>query len=372
MTIENDKKSRTRRGVTTALTGFLLNISLAAFKLAAGLISGSLSVLSDAVNNFSDAGASVVALLSFAIAGKKADREHPYGHGRSEYVANFIISVLVIFVAVELVRTSITRLIAPAPTSFSVFALVVLCVSVAVKGGMTVLYLVRNSSVRSDTLKAAALDSASDCAVTAVVTVSFILSGVVSFPLDAIVGLAASVLVGAGGVKIIVRTINKLMGSADRGEVEKIISSLLAEYPQILGYHDLRVHDYGEVNKVASVDAELDEKTSFTDVHEVVNRIERKAFTKYGINLVVHCDPVPTDDERYLAVRREVVAALENYGRNASFHELAIDDDARSVSLHLRLSEALMKERERVCYAVTESIERVLPSYLSKIEYDFM
>lgn len=372
MKSDKGKNSRARRGVTTAVVGLALNVLLAASKLIAGIISGSVSVLSDAVNNFSDAGGSVVALLSFAISGKKADREHPYGHGRSEYVANFIISVLVIFVAVELARASVSRLVTPVTATFSVFALVTMCVSIVIKGGMTVLYIVRNASVRSDTLRAAALDSASDCAVTAVITISLVLGRLVSFPLDAAVGLAASVLVGIGGIKIIVRTVNKLMGSSDTGEVEKQIFVLLSEYPQVLGFHDLRVHDYGEVNKVASVDAELDEKMSFAEVHEIVDRIERKAYIRYSINLVVHCDPVPTDDERYLGVRREVVLALEGYGRNASFHELTIDDESSSVSLHLRLSEALMREKESVCYTVKERLEKALPDYDVKIEYDFM
>ena len=371
---ERKEKStdRAKVGVLTALVGLILNITLAVGKLIAGIIARSVSVFSDAVNNFSDAGVSAVALFSFALSSKKADKEHPYGHGRSEYIANLIISIVVIFVAVELVRTSISRLITPTPYVFSIFALVVMCVSVLVKGAMTALYIIKNRKVRSDTLKASALDSASDCAVTTIITVCYIVGKSVTFPIDAVVGLLASALIAFSGIKIIIRTVGKLLGSADTGEVEKNVQSVLSSYPQVIGYHDLRVHDYGEEQKVASVDAEFDEQRTFLEVHSVACEIERKAFAQFGIDLVVHCDPVPTDDKQYLAVRREVVTALEEYGPDASFHELALSAGDKIVSLHLRLSERLMAEKERVVYNLVERVSLFLPGYDVKVEYDFM
>jgi len=373
LTNNDDKnKIREKEGVITAAAGLALNLILGGAKLAFGIITGSLSIMSDAVNNLSDVGTSAVAVSSFVISSKKADREHPYGHGRFEYVAAFVVSALVLIVGAELLISSVKSLFSGDRAEYSLPALIVLIVSVAVKFAMGMMYFIRNKRVKSDTLKAACFDSFSDCAVTSLVAVSFIASGFTDFPIDAVCGIAASGFIIFGGLKIVLSTINRLLGCDCGDEVEKDIAELVKSEPLVLGVHDLMVHDYGAAHKVASVDAEFDKNLSFTDVHDAVDRIERAAYFKYNINLVVHSDPVDVSDARFVAVRRAVIAALESYGRDASFHELCIVDEQKTVRLHLKLSEKLMKEREHILSEVIESVSASLPGFTVDAEYDFM
>ncbi len=371
---KTEKKSynREKEGVITALIGLLLNLALGSAKLVFGIFTGSVSIMSDAVNNLSDVGTSAVTLSSFVLGGKKADREHPYGHGRYEYVAGLIISIIIIMVGAELVKSSIERIISGERSLFSLPALIVLIVSVAVKAIMAVMYFIRNKKVKSDTLKAACFDSMSDCVVTLFVGVAFVFAPYTDFPLDAVFGIAAAVFIVFGGVKIVLSTLNKLLGKRPDGELEKTVEQFVLNFPSVLGVHDLMVHDYGEEHKVASVDAEFDRNMSFVEVHDIVNEIERAAYRDLNVHLVVHSDPVEKSSRRFNRVRRAVVKALEPYGMDASFHELHISDADKSACLHLRLSEKLMREREHVFAEVMESVKSELDGYTVEAEYDFM
>lgn len=363
---------REKEGVVTALTGLVLNLVLGALKLAFGLITGSLSVMSDAVNNLSDVGTSAVVVSSFAVSRKKADCGHPYGHGRFEYVAGFIVSIIIIFVGAELVSSSVQRFFTGEKSAYSTAALITLVVSIAVKAFMAVMYAVRNKRVKSDTLTAACFDSVSDCVVTALVAAAFVASKFTDFPVDALCGVVAALFIIFGGVKIVAGTVNRLLGERPDGTTEKEIAALVTASPLVLGYHDLMVHDYGAEHKIASVDAEFDKDLPFVEVHAAVDEIERKAYSEYKINLVVHSDPVDVSDPRYVEVRHAVVAALEIYGRDASFHELTIDDENKTVGIHLRLGERLMKERDHVTAEVMSAVDGVLEGYSVTAEYDFM
>lgn len=373
MTKGNDKTyDREREGVITALTGLTLNLVLGAIKLAFGIVTGSLSMLSDAVNNLSDVGTSAVVVSSFAISRKKADSGHPYGHGRYEYVAGFIVSIIIIFVGAELVSSSVRRFFTGEKSTYSLAALVVLVLSIAVKAFMAVMYAAKNKRVKSDTLTAACFDSVSDSVVTALVAAAFVAARFTDFPIDALCGVVAALFIVFGGFKIVVGNVNRLLGERPDGATEQEIAEIVSESPLVLGYHDLMVHDYGAEHKVASVDAEFDKNLSFVEVHAAVDEIERKAYSKYKINLVVHSDPVDVSDSRYLAVRRAVVAALEVYGRDASFHELVIDDKDKTVGIHLRLGEKLMRERDHITAEVMSAVDSVLTGYTVTAEYDFM
>lgn len=364
--------NREKEGVITALIGLLLNLALGSAKLVFGIFTGSVSLMSDAVNNLSDVGTSAVTVSSFVLGGKKADREHPYGHGRYEYVAGLIVSIIIIMVGAELVKSSIERIVSGERSEFSLAALIVLIASVAVKAVMAVMYFIRNKSVKSDTLKAACFDSASDCVVTLFVGVAFVCSPYTDFPLDAVFGIIAAVFIVFGGVKIVLSTLDKLLGERPDGVFEKNIEQLVLSFPSVLGVHDLMVHDYGEEHKVASVDAEFDKNMSFVEVHDIVSAIERAAYRDLNVHLVVHSDPVDKSNRRYNRVRRAVVKALEPYGMDASFHELHISDEDKTARLHLRLSEKLMRERDHILAEVMESVKAQLDGYTVEAEYDFM
>ena len=368
----NANQKRNRKGIKTALTGLGFNLVLGIGKLVAGLVTSSIGIMSDGINNLSDVGANIVTVSSFAVSSKKADSKHPFGHGRFEYIAGVIMSALIIVMAVELVISSITRLVSnETQTKFSIVALVVMLVSVFAKGFMAVFYWVRNRTIHSDTLKASMLDSGMDAIASTSVAVAFALDGKVSFPFDSIAGIFCALLIAFGGVKLIISTVNKLMGGGRDEEVERLIANLVSQSQQALGYHDLRVHDYGAGRKVASVDVELDRTMSFDMVHKVAHEIEIEAMHS-GVSLVVHPDPVDTTDQEQSQMRHQIICSLEKFEGNATFHEFEIDREKYLVSLHLRLSEDLMRIKEVVTADIIQEIKSVLENYDVKVEYDFL
>jgi Co/Zn/Cd efflux system component len=216
------------------------------------------------------------------------------------------------------------------------------------------------------------LDSVGDCISTALVAVAFALEDVTEIPFDAIAGIIASLVVIFGGIKLIFGTINKLMGGGADEETEKLVFETVTAHKEVLGVHDLRVHDYGAGRRVASVDAEFDEHRSFSEVHSVVDEIEREVKDKLGIELVVHPDPVSSTDEDYLAIRHLIIETVTRYGNDASFHELTVSSLEKKVSLHLRLSKELMKYKESITAEIIENVTSSYQGFMVVVEYDFM
>ena len=363
---------RERSAVLTAIVGFICNLTLGAAKLVVGFISGSLSVAADAANNLSDCGVSAVVVFSFLMSSKRPDREHPYGHGRYEYIASFVVALVVLMVGAELVISSAKGLITPVKPEFSPVTLGVLIGSIVVKSGMAIMYSVRNRKIGSDTLKAAAFDSISDCVVTAIVTAAFVSSLFTDFPVDGVCGLAAGVFVAFGGLKIVGATVNKLLGYNSDYDLKRELVTLVLSDPHVLGAHDLMIHDYGAENKVASVDAEFDSNLSFVEVHAVVDGIEREAYRRYRVNLVVHSDPIDVSNPEFNNLRHAMIAALEPYGRRASFHEMHVDDRDKKVSVHLCLDEKLTAHKEIVVAALMQAVADHTKGYSLEVTYDFL
>lgn len=368
----NKTSERERSAVLTAVVGLICNLTLGAAKLVVGLISGSLSVAADAANNLSDCGVSAVVVFSFIMSGKRPDREHPYGHGRYEYIASFVVALAVLMVGAELVISSVKGLISPEKPEFSLVTLGVLIGSIVVKSGMAIMYTLRNRKVKSDSIRAAAFDSISDCIVTAIVTAAFLLSRVTDFPVDGVCGLAAGAFVAFGGLKIVGGTVNRLLGNDCDYDVRREITTLVLSDPLVLGAHDLMIHDYGAENKVASIDAEFDCNLPFVKVHDVVDKVEREAYRRYRINLVVHCDPIDVGNPKYNDIRHAMIAALEPYGRRASFHEMHVDDENKKVSVHLCLDKDLTAHKQVVVAALMQAVADHTDGYSLEVNYDFL
>ena len=365
--------NRERQGVVTAIVGLALNLLMGVGKLVCGLITGAVSIVADGVNNLSDVGTSAVTVGSFALSSKKADREHPYGHGRTEYIASFIVSAIVLIVGAELAISSVERIVNGSnAVKFSLVALVVLIVSFSVKAFMACFYLIKNRKIKSDVFKASALDSVTDCVSTAFVAVAFALDGVTKVPFDSIAGIVAAVLIITGGIKLVLEVINKLLGKAADEETERQVFEAVTAHEEVLGVHDLMLHDYGAQRRIASIDAEFDENRSFSEVHAIVDKIEREVYGSLGINLVVHPDPVSSTDEEYLEFRHRAIEALARYGNEASFHELAVESENKQVSLHLRLGKKLMKYKEFVTAELIESMTAQKEGWSVIVQYDFL
>lgn len=363
--------NRNKQGVTVGLTGLCLNLLLGAGKLAAGILSGSVSLTTDAVNNLSDAGSSVVTVSAFALSERKADKDHPYGHGRYEYIASFIIGLIIIVVGAEFMITSIKKIITPEPISMSLLGIIILSVSIFVKFCMCVFYGVTAKKIKSDALKAAAFDSLSDCFVSGVVLIAFIVSGFVSFNIDGICGIFVSLAVAVGGIKIVLETMNKLLGNGSAPELEREICEIVGGGEMVAGVHDLRLHDYGPNVRVGSVHAEFDKNLSIVEAHRIIDELEKKVARELKIDLVIHVDPVDVSDPELNKLRKTIREVISRY-HNSSIHELQLDKEENKVSFHLKLPQKYEAIKEEVLSTLTQSVRLIYPDFEVEVEFDII
>ncbi len=369
--MENTAKNRQKRGVSAGLTGLCLNLLLGAGKLAAGIISGSVSLTTDGVNNLSDAGSSVVTVSAFALSERKADKEHPYGHGRYEYIASFIIGLLIIIVGAEFLITSIKKIISPEPVNMNSLGIIILSVSIAVKFFMFVFYGAAGKKIESDALKAAAFDSLSDCFVTGVVLAAFVASEFVSFNIDGICGIFVSLAVAIGGLKIVFETMNKLLGNGSAPELEREICELVCGGDMVVGVHDLRLHDYGPNVRIGSVHAEFDKNLSIVEAHRIIDELEKRAAAELQVNLVIHVDPVDVSDPELNDLRKTIRDVISRY-HNSSIHELQLSKDEKNVSFHIKLPQKYEAIKTEVLSTLTASVRSLYPDFTVDVEFDII
>lgn len=285
-------QDRARCGQKAGLVGIGCNVALFAAKLAIGLLSGSLSIAADAVNNLSDAASSVISLLGFKMGAKPADAEHPYGHGRYEYLAGLSVAVLILVIGLELAKSSIGKVLHPTPVAFSGALVAVLVLSILLKCWMMVFNRALGERIDSQTLLATAADSRNDVITTACVLASAVLSRYTVLELDGWMGLAVAVFILVSGFGLVKETLDPLLGRApDAAEVEAIRQRILS-YPGVIGTHDLMLHDYGPGRQFASVHVEMRADADPMKSHAVVDSIERDFLQEYGLSMVVHMDPV--------------------------------------------------------------------------------
>ena len=324
---ENLKSPATRRayGTLCAALGIFLNLLLCALKLTAGLLSGSISICADAVNNLSDAGSSVISLVCFKISAKPADREHPFGHARIEYVASMIVAFLVLFIGVELVRGSIEKLTAPIAPLFSVLAIVILSASIAVKLWMGLYNRRLGKKLDSEVLCATAVDCFSDAGATGAVLIATAVAPLIPAPYDAyvdpIMGILVAALILWAGLKVLGEAKNSILGTPPTPETVEQIRALVAEYPEALGIHDLYVHAYGPGHAVASLHVEVDGKKNVFATHDTIDLIERRMQEELGIICTIHLDPIVTDDPTLDAWRAKVAEMAKKLHNGIRIHD---------------------------------------------------
>ena len=313
---DNLKNPAVRRayGTLASVVGIVTNLLLAFFKLLAGILSGAISVTADGLNNLSDAGSQVVSLISFKMSAKPADRDHPFGHARIEYVASMIVSFLILLVGFELLKDSITKIFTPEDTEVSPLMLIVLSVSVVVKLWLTIFNRTIGKKIGSSVIRATATDSLSDAIATGAVLVAVLVHYFTGLHTDAYMGIAVGSLIFVAGIRILNDTKNSILGSAPEPEVVEGIVAITKEYPEVLGIHDMVVHNYGPGNTIASFHAEVDGAVNAFITHDVIDTVERRLWQEMGVRATVHMDPIVTDDERVSALRetaREVVKGID-------------------------------------------------------------
>lgn len=316
-----DSRVRQKYGYLGSCTGIALNILLFVGKLIAGLISGAISVMADAFNNLSDAGSSVMSLVGFKMAAKAADEDHPFGHGRMEYISGLVISFIVMLMGVELGKSSISKIFAGEKLTFSKLTFGILICSVAVKLWMGWFYKSLGKKINSTALRASAADSLSDCAATGAVIVAMLISSLTGVNIDGYVGVLVAVFIFWSGFNTCRDSVSPLLGSKpDKEFVQEIIDTAMS-YPNIIGIHDLLVHDYGVGNSVISFHAEVPCEMDFMAAHELIDAVEEDMKKKYKCAVSIHMDPVADNDEETNAAKQVAIEVAKSIDERLSIHD---------------------------------------------------
>ncbi len=316
-----EEKKRSLLGKLCSAMGIFLNILLCAAKLAAGVLSGSIAVTADAMNNLSDAGSSVITLIGFKLSEQKPDREHPFGHGRMEYLSGFIVSMLILFMGFELLKSSVEKLIHPEEIAGSALTIVVLALSIAVKFYMMFYNLRVGKKIDSAAMKAAAADSMSDCVSTAIVLICTVIGMYTGLQLDAWCGLAVAVFILVTGVRAAKDTISPLLGEPPSADFVKKIEQLVLAYPSVVGIHDMIVHDYGPGRRMISLHAEVPAHGDILRIHDEIDNAERELAEKLGCHAVIHMDPIENDNPECVRLRSEVSALVKQIDERLTIHD---------------------------------------------------
>lgn len=307
-------KVRSAVGRLSGITGILCNVLLFAGKLLAGIVSGSVSIIADAMNNLSDAASAIVTLIGFKLAEKPADKHHPYGHARYEYLSGLAVAGMILIIGFELGKTSVEKIIHPESVAFTLPTAVILLASVAVKLWLHFFNRRLGKYIGSGTLLAAAADSRNDVITTAAVLVAGVVEYFTQWQIDGYVGLAVALFILYSGVTMARETISPLLGEATSPELRELILKIVQSDPRVLGFHDLMVHDYGPGQRFASLHVEMDQKEDPLLCHEIIDNLERLCLEQHNVHLVIHYDPIVTDDEEQEQLRaylRQVLAQMD-------------------------------------------------------------
>ena len=316
-----DPKVRAAIGILSGIVGIVCNVLLCGGKLAVGIATGSVSITADAMNNLSDATSSVVTMLGFRLAERPADEEHPFGHARYEYLSGLAVSALILIIGVELAKSSLDKVLHPAAVEFGWTTAAVLVGSILVKLWMSLFNTRLSKTIHSATLAATAADSRNDVITTSAVLLAALIEHFTAFRADGWMGLAVSCFILYSGVGLAKDTFSPLLGENTDPELrEKIVDNIRA-CPKVLGFHDLMVHDYGPGQRFASIHVEMDRREDPMECHEIIDDLERECLKSHGVHLVIHYDPVVTNDPELDRMHVRVEQLLHTYDIRLGVHD---------------------------------------------------
>lgn len=313
---------RTRCGLLCGAAGIFFNILLFIIKLIAGMIACSISITADAFNNLSDAGSSAVTLCGFWWSGRDADEEHPFGHGRIEYISGILISVLIILVGVELLKSSAEKIISPTPLVFNRYVVIILVISISIKLYMAFYNSKIGKKINSATLGAAASDSISDCFATGAVLLSSVFMYFTDIKIDGYVGVAVSLLVTWTGIKSVIETSQPLLGSAPDPEFVNEIDRIVRQNPETFGVHDLVIHDYGPNKVFVSLHMEVDGSKDIYELHDAVELVEMEISEKLGCEVIIHMDPLDVNNPKLKTIYSYIKDKAREIDDSLKIHDM--------------------------------------------------
>lgn len=315
---------RRKYGMLCSVVGISFNILLFIGKYLAGLISGSIAITADAFNNLSDAGSSIITLVGFNVSGRKADAEHPFGHGRYEYISGFIVSIAIILVGFELAKASFTKIISPSPVDTSTIAIVILCVSIAVKSYMAFYNRHIGNKIDSAAMKATSMDSLSDTVATSVVLISMLVMKFTGITIDGWSGIMVALFILYSGYNAAKDTLTPLLGKVPDADFVNRIEEIVMSYDEIIGIHDLVVHDYGPGRVMISLHGEVSGDEDIFKLHDAIDRIEVDLNSQLGCEAVIHMDPISLRDEMVIQMHNQIEMKIKEISPAINIHDFRI------------------------------------------------
>ena len=367
-----NKENRANIGKRAGIIGIISNLLLATGKLLVGIFSGAISIVADSLNNFSDSISSIITLIGFKASQKPADSDHPFGHARYEYVTGLVIAMLVILVGFELAKSSIEKILSPVSVIFSITTVIVLAVSALAKLILSFYYSKTAKAIESEALKAMAVDSRNDSAVTALVLIAIIVERYTGLFVDGYIGALVALFIFYSGFKLTLETISPILGKKNDDVIKQKILTKLKEYPIVIGYHDLMIHDYGPGVSFCSIHFEIDKNLDPLHVHELIDKFERE-FLDLGVNLTVHYDPVVTDSPELNRIKKVVINELLNFGPRLSIHDFRSIpcDGFTKVFFDLPLPDELCSKKQSIVTAVNNVLNNTDGTkYQAEITFD--
>ncbi len=370
-----DSKVRLKCASAASRIGIFSNVLLSVMKVIIGIAAGSIAIIADAVNNIADAASAVITLIGFKLASKPADREHPYGHQRIEYVTGLIVSMVICVLGVEFFINSVDAIINPTETNYSALSLVILGISILIKLWQSLFYRAVGRHISSEALAATSADSRNDMISTAAVLLGALISRFFNYNLDGWLGLAVACFIIKSGISLVIETSDPLLGKPPTAEFVSDIAKKVTSYDGVLGFHDLVVHSYGHDRNFASVHVEVDAETDVMISHDLIDNIESD-FKKEGIELVIHLDPVITRDEELREVRREVEAILliaaEECGCALSMHDFRMVRGVTHTNLIFDVVVPFECKRcdTELCELICEKVRTLSKNYNAVINID--
>lgn len=371
---------RQRYGYLAGIVGVITNLFLSIIKLTVGFISHSIAITADAFNNLSDATSSLITVISFKLSNKPADKEHPFGHGRIEYLAGLVVSFLVMLFGFEFVKTSFNRIIHPAKVYFEILPFILLLVSIVIKIWLAFFNKTIGKKINSTTLSASAMDAFSDVVTTSVVALSLVISKFTSLPFDGYIGLAVALFIIYSGYKLTKETINPLLGEAPDPKLVEDVEDELLKYDFITGVHDVIVHNYGPSKSMISLHAEVPCDISILKIHEIIDKAEKEISKKYNILLVIHMDPINTNDEEVKKAKDLILKVIKEFPVIDSIHDFRMVGEKNYINLifdivinpNIKLNsedEELQDEKE-IISKLSARLKEINPAYNCVITAD--
>lgn len=373
-TIE-DEKTRNAYIYLGSIVGIICNLILSIIKITVGVISSSVSIMADGFNNLSDMASSLITMVGIKLANMPADKEHPFGHGRMEYLSALVVAFMVMLVGAQFIKSSVDRILNPTKVSFEIIPFILLLISLILKLWLSRFNKYVGEKINSSALKAASVDALGDVFTSSCVIISFVASKFTTIPIDGYVGVLVSLAILYAGYSLVKDTISPLLGEAPDEELVKAIKQGVLSYDNIIGVHDLIIHNYGVGKCMASIHAEIPSNIDLVTIHEIIDTAEREISQKLNIYLVIHMDPMCIHDEKINAIKGDVQKILFKYEQIKSMHDFRITEGKNQTNIifdiEVNFDEVnTVEKEEELRKNLEEDIKKLNPLYNCIITID--